>query len=34
MKYDDFEILIDGVKGDVGGNIGLGVLISLFTFLW
>lgn len=34
VKYDDFEILIDGVKGDVGGNIGLGVLISLFTFLW
>ncbi len=34
IKYDNFEILIDGVKGDVGGNVGLGLLITIFTFLW
>lgn len=34
VKYDDFNILIDGVKVDVAGNVILGLLITLFTFLW
>ncbi|MBE7083467.1 MAG: DUF975 family protein [Clostridiales bacterium] len=34
VKYDDFNILIDGVKVDVAGNLVLGLLITLFTALW
>lgn len=34
VKYDDFNILIDGVKVDVAGNVVLGLLITLFTALW
>ena len=34
IKFDNFAVLIDGVKGDVGGNIILGLLVTLFTFLW
>ena len=32
INYDNFEILVDGVKGDIGGNVGLGLLITIFTF--
>lgn len=34
VKHDDFMVLIDGAKGDIGGNIVLGLLIGIFTFLW
>ena len=34
VKHDDFMVLIDGAKGDIGGNIILGLLIGIFTFLW
>jgi uncharacterized membrane protein len=32
--YNDFNILADGIRIDVGGNIVLGLLITIFTALW
>ena len=34
IKYDNFGILLDGVKGDVAGNLILGLLVTIFTALW
>ena len=34
IRSDNFSVLIDGVKHDIGGNIVLGILIPLFTCLW
>jgi len=33
-SYDDLGIMIDAGKEDIGGNIVLGILTSLFTVLW
>lgn len=34
IKHDDFNVLTDGIKINAGENVILGLLISLFTFLW
>ena len=34
IKYDNLEVLFDGIKGDVAGNLVLGLLTSIFTALW
>ena len=33
-KDFDIDNTLDGVRGDVGGNILLGLMVSVFTFLW
>ena len=33
IKYDELDVLLDGVKVDFGGNIVLGLLITIFTFI-
>ncbi len=34
IKHDSLEVLFDGVKGDVAGNLVLGLLTTLYIFLW
>lgn len=34
VKSDQFEVLIDGFKNNVGSNLLLGLLIAIFTALW
>lgn len=34
IKYDNFEVLLSGTKGDIAGNVLLGLLTTLFTALW
>ena len=34
IHYDSLMVVTDGVKEDVGGNIILGLLSTLFVFLW
>ena len=34
IDHNNLEVLLDGIKGDAGSNVLLGVLISLYVFLW
>ena len=34
IKYDNYEVLLSGTKGDIAGNVLLGLLTTLFTALW
>ncbi|MBQ2723681.1 MAG: DUF975 family protein [Clostridia bacterium] len=34
IAVDKIEVLFDGIKGEIGQNILLGVLVSVYVFLW